>query len=525
MKTFHILCLAGYGDILSHITRIPAVREKYPKEEYDIKFWLGGYGKSPQFSKEQIEREGYEASLIKNLTFHNQLPEMRKFIKENAVKEDDVFEDWSFCEEIFQNKAPVFMQYEMQFPYDYNAEHKGRRKEHLRTKKAVAIHPLTKSGNAEGFEHDMQQNRFWTRENWKHICQRLTDDGFTPLFVGMGEEDWGLADEFPNAINTLFTPIEDTIDILRSCVGCIATNSWDWEITSRIRIPTVCMYFKNHFFIQNHITDGPSDFFDTCYIETNPEAHPDDVYETWKYMYDNKKRPEVEYSACALSYNDEDCITNMLQNVLTYNKDDVIIVDGGSTDGTYDRIFGHPGIEIKDGESLTERGNEYLTIYRKNWTDDFEIQKNYALDQAKHKWRLWIDADETYEHLFWNQIQWYIWLAEKNSEECIWVPRINTIEGLDDNELGNYAQENGWQIGGFKWINYPDPQQRLFTDQCKFVGRTHERIVGYSKERHLRGVHCLHPKTKSRQQRGLDRERKQYEIEAQKIYERVTKDE
>ena len=108
MKTFHILQLAGYGDTLSAITRLPALREKYP--DYKIKFWLGGFGKSPIFSKEQLEREGCEAALIKNLTFHNQLPQMRDFITSKMVKAGDKFEDWAFCEEIFDNREPIFSQ-------------------------------------------------------------------------------------------------------------------------------------------------------------------------------------------------------------------------------------------------------------------------------------------------------------------------------------------------------------------------------------------------------------------------------
>ena len=106
MKTFHILQLAGFGDTLSAITRLPALREQYP--DYKIKFWLGGFGKSPIFSKEQLEREGCEAALIKNLTFHNQLPQMRDFITSKMVKAGDKFEDWSFCEEIFDNREPIF---------------------------------------------------------------------------------------------------------------------------------------------------------------------------------------------------------------------------------------------------------------------------------------------------------------------------------------------------------------------------------------------------------------------------------
>ena len=43
MKTFHILQLAGYGDTLSAITRLPALKEKYPNHK--IKFCLDGFGK------------------------------------------------------------------------------------------------------------------------------------------------------------------------------------------------------------------------------------------------------------------------------------------------------------------------------------------------------------------------------------------------------------------------------------------------------------------------------------------------
>ena len=59
-----ILQLAGFGDTLSLITRMPALLEAHP--DHEPVFYLGGYGKSPQFSKEQLEREGYESALIKS---------------------------------------------------------------------------------------------------------------------------------------------------------------------------------------------------------------------------------------------------------------------------------------------------------------------------------------------------------------------------------------------------------------------------------------------------------------------------
>ena len=68
-----ILQLAGVGDTLSLITRMPAMLKAHP--DHEPVFYLGGFGKSPQFSKEALEREGYEAKLIRNLSFHNQLPQ------------------------------------------------------------------------------------------------------------------------------------------------------------------------------------------------------------------------------------------------------------------------------------------------------------------------------------------------------------------------------------------------------------------------------------------------------------------
>ena len=49
-----ILQLAGLGDSLSLITRIPAMLEQHPNHEPI--FYLGGFGKSPVFSKEALDR-------------------------------------------------------------------------------------------------------------------------------------------------------------------------------------------------------------------------------------------------------------------------------------------------------------------------------------------------------------------------------------------------------------------------------------------------------------------------------------
>ena len=523
-----ILQLAGFGDTLSLITRIPAMLEAHPNHE--PVFYLGGFGKSPKFSKEQLEREGFQAKLIKNLTFHNQLPTIRDFLMSKVVKKGDIFIDTSFCEEIFDNRVPKFHEYLLQYPYEYKTDNPSEElsafAEHIKNNNGVAIHPLTKEGNAEGFESDVDNGRFWKQEFWQETCELLNDNKLTPTFVGINDEDWGLKEYCDqhniSYIDAMNYNVEDTIYLLQNVVGCIACNSWDWEITSRAQIPTVCFYTKNHFFIQNHAPQMNHPFWDSCYIETNcvqtakatippgdsslagrvmkGEQEPSEVFDKFFYLYKNRNRPEAKYSVCMISYNDEECIRDTMENVDPYLVDDFVITDGGSTDKTIDII------------------KEYDTkLLHKKWADNFEIQKNNSLEHANQDWRIWIDADETYEPIFWNQLSWYIRDAESREVDCINVPRINIVHGLTP-EL---AKENAWNISYFNWVNYPDYQQRVFKSHCKFAGRTHERIINVKKDAALVGVHCKHPKTLDRQISGIQREKDQYKIEAQQVKKNI----
>jgi len=528
MAKYHLLQLAGFGDTLSLLTRIPNLQKEYP--EHEIVFWLGGFGAAVQFSKEQIEREGYSAKIVKNLTYHNQLENTRNFLKQNVVKPGDMFMDVSFCDEIFANQAPPFRKYDMVFPYEYKT---GIDEADVATitdsSKVIAIQPLTKSGNAEGFESDVERGRFWSRDDWKAICEKVIEAGYVPAFTGYGDEDWDLIEELKNEGHMVMDarmPVPDTIEFLKHVAGNIACNSWTWEVSARMGIPTVVFYTKNQFFIANHTPEGLSEFWDTCYVETNPvqtdNAHisglntaseklmkgkenADDVWFKMDYMLKNKKRPEVDYSVCMITYNDEDVLQKTLDNLFDSPCPEApIAVDGGSTDKTIEML---------------ESGG--VQVHKKAWADNFEIQKNAALELATNDWRVWIDADESFEPLFWNQLPWYIVSAERNGVDCINVPRINTLTDLEPQQLYDYAQQQNWGISYFGWINYPDYQQRVFKKNCRFKGRTHERIVGMEKESALVGVHCIHPKKKARQDEGIKREERQFKLEASKTVERV----
>ena len=501
---FFINALCGLGDVVSHLTRLPAVKKKYPN--HVIVFLLGGFGASPRLMKEMIERQGEIALIIKNYTWHSQHDKMEEFIKKTYVKEPrgDVYETWSFCKEIFSNQEPSFMQYEMAFPYTYNSSTPQMLEgfSDFVNAKTVVIKPFTTEGNAEGFEHDVENNRFWSTEKWVCLIERLKSDGFFPIFIGLKKDLQDLPEQCQKKnIDFLdFTDrsIEETILIINNSNGCITTNSWEWQIAARCGLPTICVYLKNHFFLPVHVSQGPSPIWDNLYIETDTfNQEPESAYHiasVFKFLTEYKKRPDENYSIAMITYNDVDCIEETLKNVTPYIKNDFVVVDGGSTDGTLEILKSH-----KD-----------ITLLEKKWQDNFEIQKNFALDATTQEWRLLIDADEQYEHLFWNQLPWHIVQAEVNASNCVSVPRINIVDGLTQ----EMVEENGWILSHFNWINYPDYQQRLYKRSCKYVGQTHELIVGDKNPTGIMGQHIIHRKTLARQERGLKREHDQYVLAA-----------
>jgi len=511
MKTIHIMQCAGLGDTFSLLARMPALRDAYPG--CDIKFYLGGHGRIPSLSKQQIENNGYEAIVVKNFSYHNQIANVEKAIRA-SIKKDDIFIEASFCKEIFANEKPEFWNYDLAFPFDYTIREET---DFILPEKAIAVNPLTKGGNSEDFETWIKRNRFWSRDSWKSLIKTLCNGGYHPVFCGYGDEDWGLYKELLNEGYDVYSignlSVDKVISILKRVDAGVFTNSWQWEITSRLGIPTISMYTNMNFFIQNHVPkSGLNTFWDTCYLETDVNAKFSSIYSILMQMIRHRSRPlHIEYDIAMITYNDESLIEDNLYDIKNNSNSKLHVLDGCSKDKTFDIVKNFCG--------------KKHTYAQMEWMEDFSRQKNAAINLTRKDWIVWIDADEKYEPIFWAQLPWYISDAEINNTDCIAVPRINTILNLNEKELKDYAQQNGFQVNGpfNNWINYPDLQQRIFKRNCRYVGKLHETITNYSQQHNLVGVHCIHAKTKDKQTKSLELYQKLYSKRAKEVKEMITR--
>ena len=145
--------------------------------------------------------------------------------------------------------------------------------------------------------------------------------------------------------------------------------------------------------------------------------------------------------------------------------------------------------------------NESFRVIYSNLDKDFASFKNigyHLFDDCD--WIFNIDADELPSSILIQNIKQIIDLNPDT--ELIYVPRINTVEGLTQEHVNKWR----WQVNEEGWVNWPDYQGRIYkrSPMIEWKGKVHERIEGIKKYSHLPAKEEFafhHPKTIDRQER------------------------
>lgn len=148
--------------------------------------------------------------------------------------------------------------------------------------------------------------------------------------------------------------------------------------------------------------------------------------------------------------------------------------------------------------------NESFRVIYSNLDNDFAAFKNlgyHLFDDCD--WLFNIDADELPSSILIQNIKQIINLNPET--ELIYVPRINTVEGLTQDHINKWR----WQVNDEGWVNWPDYQGRIYkrSHMIEWKGKVHERIEGMKKYSHLPAKEEFafhHPKTIERQEKQND---------------------
>ena len=182
-----------------------------------------------------------------------------------------------------------------------------------------------------------------------------------------------------------------------------------------------------------------------------------------------------------------------LLDVLVSNTDDedeIIICDDYSNKETRDVI---------DHWDLHSPDSKVIRHYTRKLDGNFADHKNSVIENSTGDYIFHIDADEYPHEILLQQLKQ---ILEINDVDLIWIPRVNTIDGMTDEHI----QRWGWRVSEKKWVNYPDYQARVFRrdEKIRWTRPLHEYITGCETYSHLpphEELSLYHPKTIEKQEK------------------------
>ena len=190
--------------------------------------------------------------------------------------------------------------------------------------------------------------------------------------------------------------------------------------------------------------------------------------------------------------NELDEIKKLLKFLLQNKRDeDEVVITWDSHNGSS---------EVKDFLFNHEEDFRLLPF---NFLGNFSALKNHTKESCKGDYIFHIDADEIPHETLIEQLPI---ILEMNDVDLVWIPRVNTVEGLTD----EWTRKWGWRVSEKGWVNYPDYQSRVFrrNKDIRWMNKVHERIDGAKTYAHLpphEELSLYHPKT-------IDKQVKQNEL-------------
>ena len=148
-------------------------------------------------------------------------------------------------------------------------------------------------------------------------------------------------------------------------------------------------------------------------------------------------------------------------------------------------------------DEQVELGNLSFTFSPLN--NHFANFKNNLNSYCTGDYIFQIDADELPNQTL---IETLPDILSTNSIDLLWVPRINTVEGLTQEHIQKWR----WRVDQNGWVNFPDFQSRIYKNspEIKWVNKVHEKVVGVKEFAYLpqQEEYCLyHPKDIKRQEK------------------------
>jgi GT2 family glycosyltransferase len=105
---------------------------------------------------------------------------------------------------------------------------------------------------------------------------------------------------------------------------------------------------------------------------------------------------------------------------------------------------------------------------------DFATYKNNLKANCTKDYIFQIDADEIPNEVM---IAYLPQVLEDNPVDIIFVPRVNTVNGLTQEHIQKWR----WNVNEKGWVNWPDYQTRIYknTEDVTWMNKVHEKITGY----------------------------------------------